>query len=309
MENLRKALSPYATRLRSVRLGPFTWAALAAFALVASIQVFASSGEYDPGAEPTLADQKSWSAPGRYFLNCQATGGAHCISVDKDLGVFAKKNYTVTFRSNKLDAGRYKLRFDYRNYQGTLPPGYHFDVDVRLNGKGIAGRTISLAANGKGPWVFQRTVEVPEGESTISIAWKNDRELRGSETNFGVISAALISLDAEAFTARNDVARERDLSAYRSALARYVTTEGSYPKQQHAAPITADSTLVRSLHGYLDTFLDDPIPDVRDYYYVSDGKRYGICADLEGKRGVRLEGGPSGMRKVAGSAAECQLLN
>ena len=308
METSRKAFKPY-DKLRSIRLGTFTWAALAAFALIASIQVFASSGEYEPGAEPTLSDQKSWSAPGRYFLDCHVVDGSDCISVNDDLGVFAKKNYTVTFRSNSLDAGRYKLRFDYRNYQGTLPPGYEYDVDVLLNGRKIADRTVSLATGGKSPWVFQREVEVPAGESTISLSWRNDRELRGAETNFGVISVALISLDAEAFSARNDVARERDLTTYRAALARYVSDKGAYPKQVSVWPVSADSKLVRSLDGYLKTFLDDPVPDARDYYYVSDGSRYGICADLERERGKRIEGGPSGMRKVTGSAAECELLN
>lgn len=309
MKNMRKALRPYELKLRNVRLGPFTWAALAAFALIASIQVFASSGEYAPGAEPTLEDQKSWSAPGRYFLDCETADGSDCLSVDDDLGVFAKRNYTVTFRSNDLDAGRYKLRFDYRNYEGTLPPGYEYDVDIFLNGKSVAGRTVSLSTSGTSPWVFQREVEIPAGESTISISWKNDREVRGAQTNFGVISAALISLDAKAFAARNDVTRERDLTTYRSALARYVSSEGKYPEQESVRPITADGSLVRSLESYLEMFLDDPVPDARDYYYVSDGSRYGICADLEGESGKRLEGGPSGMRKVSGSAAECELLN
>lgn len=309
MKNPLQALESYAPGLRNVRLGVFTWAAMAAFALVASMQVFASSGEYEPGAEPTLVDQESWSAPGRYFLECETADGGKCLTENDDLGVFAKQNYTVTFRSNELEAGRYKLRFDYRNYGSTLPPGYEFEVDVKLNGRNVAGRTVSLTADGGSPRVFEREVDVPAGESTISITWKNDRDTPGSETDFGVISAALISLDAEAFAARNDVARERDLTTYRAALARYVTNEGSYPEQTSVRPITADGNLVRALEGYLETFLDDPVPDARDYYYVSDGKRYGICADLEGERGTRLEGGPSGMRKAAGAAAECELFN
>ena len=76
-----------------------------------------------------------------------------------------------------------------------------------------------------------------------------------------------------------------------------------------ASGLTESNEPFASLKGkYLQTFLTDPSRN-QAYYYVGNGSRYGICADLESDPGTRYEVGPSGSRQVQGAAKDCALLN
>lgn len=285
---------------------------VAAIALIAAFQTFASSGQYHSGPEVSTIDQSSWSAPGRYFLSCAPADGGQCIQSSKDLSVSAPGNYLVTFRTTQLPAGNYTLQLAYQNEKGAVPPGYTYQIRIKLNGKTVgtgADGVTELKTDGKAPWKAGVPVAVTNGEQTISVEWINDANQRGYDTSLGLIRLSLSSQAATGMAAKDDGQRRSDIERYRDALARYVADRGSYPEQSTVAMISADGQPYRALTGtYLQQLLNDPA-NGKHYFYISNGKRYGLCADLEGPPGTRLEAGPSGSRELKGAAKDCEMLN
>jgi hypothetical protein len=290
-------------------------AVVAAFAMVAAFQTFASSGEYQAsssGAQPESAT--AWSSPGRYFLECQPVAkGEKCLNPDDDpTVVYAKNAYTTTYRTIELPAGAYTLNLKYRNV-GDVPANYSFSVKVKVNGQPISAGTdgtVSLPTTGSQPWSSEFPVTLPAGQTKISFEWTNPLSgEKGQDPNFGIEQLNLVSKQASEAVAKRDDQRRQDLNLYREALAKYVADTGKYPTQTSALGMTEANEPFKTLQGkYLETFLTDP-SEGHAYYYVSNGSRYGLCADLQSDPGVRYEVGPSGSRQVNGRAKECALLN
>lgn len=290
-------------------------AIVAAFAFVGAFQVFASGGEYQasPG-DGSAASAIAWSAPGRYFLECQpATQGAKCLNPkDTQTAVYAKGKYTANYQTIELPAGAYTFKLQYQNV-GEVPPNYSYSVRVKVNGQPITAGTdgtVALATTGKQPWTAEFPVTLPGGQTTISLEWLNELSGQpGEDPNFAISQVSLISKQASEDVAKRDDRRRQDLNQYREALARYVADNGKYPTQSAVQGMTQSNEPFATLNGtYLETFLSDPSPD-QAYYFVSNGSRYGVCADLQSDPGVRYEVGPSGSRQTKGAAKECRLLN
>ncbi len=292
-----------------------TVAVVAAFALVAAFQTFASSGEYQasPGGEVSESTT-AWSAPGRYFLECQPAGkGEKCLNPDgAPTVVYAKGDYTATYETIELPAGAYTLNLAYRNV-GDVPANYSFSVRVKVNGRPISAGTdgtVSLATTGPQPWNAEFPVTLPAGQTKVSLEWLNPLSgEKGADPNFGIDRLSLVSKQASEAAAQRDDKRRQDLNQYREALAKYVADHGNYPSQTSPLGMTESNEPFETLKGkYLETFLTDP-GEGRAYYYIGNGSRYGLCVDLETDPGVRYEVGPSGSRQAKGQAKECALLN
>lgn len=149
---------------------------------------------------------------------------------------------------------------------------------------------------------FDKPVKIEAPEKTKSF----------EEISNGLLGGGLDSGGGSATTNSRDSKRRSDLNQYRTALANYAADHGgSYPNTKSATAMSAKSVPFSALKGiYLVTFSDDSKAPSRHYYYASDGKRYGICADLEGQPGKHVETGPNtGSRTVAGPASKCNLLN
>lgn len=290
-------------------------AVVAAFAMVAAFQTFASSGEYRaaPGGE-VPESTTAWSAPGRYFLECQpVTKGAKCLNPKEDATVvYAKEAYSTTYETIELPAGAYTLNLKYQNI-GDVPANYSFSVRVKVNGQPISAGTdgtVSLATTGSQPWSAEFPLTLPAGQTKISLEWLNPLTgEKGADPNFAIDQLSLVSKQASEAAAKRDDQRRQDLNQYRESLAKYVADNGKYPSQTSPLGMTETNEPFNTLKGkYMQTFLPDPGTD-RAYYYVSNGSRYGLCADLETDPGVRYEVGPSGSRQTKGQAKECVLLN
>lgn len=292
-----------------------TVAVVAALAIVAAFQVFASSGAYRaaPGGE-SAGRSVVWSAPGRYFLECQpAAKGEKCANPKNDpTVVYAASPYAVNYRTIELPAGAYTLNLKYQNV-GAVPPNYSYSVRVKVNGQPIsagADGVVALPTTGGQPWSAEFPVTLPGGVATISFEWLNDLAgERGTNANFAINQLNLVSKQASAAAAKRDDQRRQNLNRYREALATYVVDTGKYPAQSAALGVTQSNQPFAALTGkYLPTILTDP-SEQRAYYYVSNGTRYGMCADLESDPGTRYEVGPSGSRQAKGAAKDCALLN
>ena len=290
-------------------------AVVAAFAMVAAFQTFASSGEYQaaPGGEVS-GSSTAWSAPGRYFLECQpAAKGEKCVNPKDDpTVVYATGNYSANYETIELPAGAYTLNLKYRNV-GEVPANYSFSVRVKVNGQPISAGTdgtVTLSTTGAQPWSVEFPVTLPGGQTKISLEWLNELSgEKGADPNFGIDGLSLVSKQASEAAAKRDDRRRQDLNQYREALASYVADTGKYPAQTSALGMTESNEPYATLKGkYLETFLSDP-GEGRAYYYVGNGSRYGVCVDLETDPGVRYEVGPSGSRQAKGTAKECVLLN
>ncbi len=283
-------------------------AGVAAFAFVAAFQTFASSGQYQAGpavdSSPTV-----WSAPGRYFLDC----GPSCQNPKSEpTAVYAPHNYTARYRTINLQPGAYTLKLEYQNV-GTVPPNYSYNVRVKVNGKPVSAGSngeVQLATTGKSPWSAELPVTLPAGETTISLEWLNKTsDGTSGDANFEIRTLSLTSKQASEAVAKRDDQRRNDLNAYRDALSKYIVDNGHYPTQSAAGGITESNEPFTSLKGkYLPNFLADPSAHGA-YYFISNGSRYGLCANLESDPGSRYEVGPSGNRQVKGAAKDCQLLN
>lgn len=290
-------------------------AVVVAFAFVAAFQVFASSGAYRAAPGGGSANRSVvWNAPGRYFLECQPAGqsGKCANPKNEPTVVYAAGPYTVNYRTIELPAGAYTLNLKYQNV-GAVPPNYSYSVRVKVNGQPIsagADGIVSLPTTGGQPWSAEFPVTLPGGVTTISLEWLNDLTgERGTDANFAISRLSLVSKQASEAAAQRDDRRRQDLNQYREALAAYVVDTGKYPEQSAALSVTQSNEPFASLKGkYLPTFLTDP-SESQAYYYVGNGSRYGICADLESDPGTRYEVGPSGSRQAKGAAKDCALLN
>ncbi|MSU76139.1 hypothetical protein EXS54_01560 [Patescibacteria group bacterium] len=290
-------------------------AGVAAIGVFAAFQAFASGGEYKAGPGTDETSPTVWSVPGRYFLSCKSTtGGDDCLfPKNANTDVYAKSNYTVTYRTINLPAGAYAMKINYANVGKSVPTNYSYAVKIKVNGQPIsAGEdgTVLLPTTGKQPWKADFPVTLPAGETTISMEWTNDNTSDPAhETNFSVSNVSLTSKQATEAVAKRDDQRRNDLNQYRSSLSKYVVANSKYPEQNTALGMTPSSEPFAALKGkFMTTFLTDPTKN-QAYYYISNGSRYGICADLESEQGTRYEVGPSGSRQTKGSAKECALLN
>lgn len=290
-------------------------AVVAAFALVAALQTFASSGEYQAAAGNDASESTTvWSSPGRYFLECQPTAkDAKCLNPpNSPTVVYAKGAYGVSYRTIELPAGAYTLNLKYRNV-GDVPPNYSYSVRVKVNGRPISAGTdgtVSLATTGSKPWSAEFPITLPAGQTKISLEWLNELSGQpGADPNFGIEGLSLVSKQATEAAAKRDDVRRQSLNHYREALAKYVADTGKYPVQASTLGMTESNEPFATLKGkYLETFLTDP-GEGRAYYYIGSDSRYGLCVDLETDPGVRYEVGPSGSRQAKGQAKECALLN
>lgn len=290
-------------------------AGVAAVGIFAAFQAFASGGEYKAGPDEDASDPVVWSVPGRYFLTCKtAQGGDECLFPrDAITSVYAKENYTVTYRTINLPAGAYSMKLDYANVGRNLPANYSFRLVVKVNGQPIsAGEdgAVLLDTKGDQPWSASFPVTLPAGETNISLEWTNDNTNDPTaETSFSVRTVSLISKEVTEAVAKRDDQRRQDLNEYRSNLAKYVAANGNYPKQDTVLAMTPSSQPYAALKDrFMTTFLTDPTKG-QAYYFVSNGSRYGLCADLEAEPGSRYEVGPSGSRQTKGEAKDCDLLN
>lgn len=156
----------------------------------------------------------------------------------------------------------------------------------------ISSLTFEMAAKDYGQPV---TVEAPKDTITLE-------EFFGGAGSSGGASSSDSSQDSK---------RKSDLSQYKVALLQYASDHnGRYPTTTTAAAMTKTGAPYAVLGpDYLQTFLDDPKAPNAHYYYASDGKRFGVCADLPGQPGQRYQVGPTASATVAGSAKSCPLLN
>jgi len=96
-------------------------------------------------------------------------------------------------------------------------------------------------------------------------------ELLVAMTIFAIVSSmALVSFRSSRISSR-DAKRKADLEQIRSALEMYRTDNGTYPSG------------LGELSGYLEVPSDPLSGSGRDYYYLSGGQTYTLCAALEGE--------------------------